>query len=105
MLEIGNVHLGEAEIRTVLAGETISNYKIIVNSINKNSTNKNILFSIDDSELLSKTGGIIQGMSGSPIIQDNRIVGVVTHVVIDNPKNGYGIFIKKMLEEGEKEKS
>ena len=62
---------------------------------------KNILFEITDSVLLEKTGGIVQGMSGSPIIQDDIIIGAVTHVVVDNPKQGYGIFITKMLEEGE----
>ena len=62
---------------------------------------KNILFEITDSVLLEKTGGIVQGMSGSPIIQDDIIIGAVTHVVVDNPKQGYGIFITKMLGEGE----
>ena len=51
--------------------------------------------------MLEKTGGIVQGMSGSPIIQDEYIIGAVTHVVIDNPKRGYGIFIVNMLEEAE----
>ena len=68
--------------------------------INKNDT-KNILFEITDKELLNKTGGIIQGMSGSPIIQGENIIGAVTHVVVDNPSKGYGIFITKMLEEAE----
>ena len=63
---------------------------------------KNIIFEITDKELVNKTNGIIQGMSGSPIIQDNKIVGAVTHVVIDNPLKGYGILITNMLEEGEK---
>ena len=59
------------------------------------------MFEITDKELLSKTGGIIQGMSGSPIIQDDKIVGAVTHVVVDQPNKGYGIFITRMLEEAE----
>ena len=63
---------------------------------------KNIIFEITDKDLLNKTNGIIQGMSGSPIIQGNNIVGAVTHVVIDNPLKGYGILITNMLEEGEK---
>ena len=50
-----------------------------------------------DKELLELTGGIVQGMSGSPIIQDNKIVGAVTHVFVNNPKEGYGIFIQDML--------
>ena len=62
---------------------------------------KNLLFEITDKELLETTGGIVQGMSGSPIIQDDNIIGAVTHVVVDNPKKGYGIFITNMLEEAE----
>ena len=68
--------------------------------VNKSDT-KNILFEITDQELLNKTGGIIQGMSGSPIIQGEYIIGAVTHVVVDNPTRGYGIFITNMLEEAE----
>ena len=59
------------------------------------------MFEIVDEELLNKTGGIIQGMSGSPIVQGDLIIGAVTHVVVDNPKKGYGIFITNMLEEAE----
>ena len=57
---------------------------------------------ITDIELLDKTGGVVQGMSGSPIIQNGKIIGAVTHVIIDNPTTGYGLFITTMLEEGEK---
>ena len=63
--------------------------------------NKNILFEVTDERLLQVTGGIVQGMSGSPIIQDDLIIGAVTHVVVDNPTKGYGIFITNMLEEAE----
>ena len=63
---------------------------------------KNIVFEIVDKDLLNKTNGIIQGMSGSPIIQGEFIIGAVTHVVVDNPHKGYGILITNMLEEGEK---
>ena len=63
---------------------------------------KNLLsISLTDSKLLDKTGGIVQGMSGSPIIQDDYIIGAVTHVVVDDPTKGYGIFITSMLEEAE----
>ena len=61
------------------------------------------MFTITDTELLSKTGGVVQGMSGSPIIQNNKIIGAVTHVIVDDCKRGYGIFITNMLEESEKE--
>ena len=53
---------------------------------------------VTDSELLSETGGIVQGMSGSPILQDGKIVGAVTHVLVNDPTRGYGIFIENMLE-------
>lgn len=94
------VKTGNATIFTVIDGNTIESFAINILKINKNTT-KNILFEITDSRLLRNTGGIIQGMSGSPIIQDNFIVGAVTHVVVDDPTKGYGIFITTMLEEAE----
>ena len=94
---------GEAEILTVLDGSEIKKYEIRIVKVNKdNDKNKNFVFEIIDKELLDKTNGIIQGMSGSPIIQGDYIIGAVTHVVVDNPHKGYGIFITNMLEEGEK---
>ena len=100
--EPNEVKIGKAYIETVLNGEEIKQYDINITSINESSDIKNINFEIIDEELLDKTGGVVQGMSGSPIIQNNKIIGAVTHVVIDNPSNGYGIFITIMLEEGEK---
>lgn len=94
------VKTGNATIFTVIDGNTIESFAINILRINKNTT-KNILFEITDSRLLKNTGGIVQGMSGSPIIQDNFIVGAVTHVVVDDPTKGYGIFITTMLEEAE----
>ena len=55
---------------------------------------------VTDPELLEKTGGIVQGMSGSPILQNGRIVGAVTHVFVNDPTKGYGIFIENMLDQG-----
>lgn len=93
---------GEAKILTVLNANEIKEYEIRITKINKdNDKNKNFVFEIVDKELLDKTNGIIQGMSGSPIIQGDYIIGAVTHVVVDNPHKGYGIFITNMLEEGE----
>ena len=69
--------------------------------INLNDKTKNIVFKITDENLLNKTGGIVQGMSGSPIIQDNKIIGAVTHVIVNDCTKGYGIFITNMLEEAE----
>ena len=97
---IKDIELGEAKILTVLQGNEIKEYNINIIKVNKSDT-KNILFEITDQELLNKTGGIIQGMSGSPIIQGEYIIGAVTHVVVDNPTRGYGIFITNMLEEAE----
>ena len=93
---------GKATIRTVLNGSDINTYEINILEVNKNSDTKNILFEITDSTLLEETGGVIQGMSGSPIIQNNKIVGAVTHVIVSDTKKGYGIFITTMLEEGDK---
>ena len=56
-----------------------------------------MIIEVTDSTLLEKTGGIVQGMSGSPILQDGKLIGAVTHVLIDNPKQGYAIFIENML--------
>ena len=86
---------------TVLNDTEIKSHDINILKLSKNSKTKNILFEITDDELLQKTGGIIQGMSGSPIIQGENIIGAVTHVVVDNPTKGYGIFITNMLEEAE----
>lgn len=105
LIEVGtkdDVRVGEATIYTVLHDEEIKEYDIEITKINETAKIKNITFNITDEELLEKTGGVVQGMSGSPIIQNNKIIGVVTHVIIDNPESGYGIFITTMLEEGEK---
>lgn len=99
---ISDIKLGKAKILTVINDNKINEYEIEIKKILDDNSNKNILFEITDSELLNKTGGIVQGMSGSPIIQDDYIIGAVTHVVINNPKYGYGIYIKNMLEESEK---
>ena len=95
------VKVGDAKILTVLDDNEVKEYDIYINRINEYNKIKNIFFEITDKELLDKTGGIVQGMSGSPIIQNEKIIGAVTHVIVDNVKNGYGIFITTMLEEGE----
>lgn len=105
LYEVGNpeeIKIGDASIYTVLDGENINQYSIEITKIDETSDIKNISFVINDPELINKTGGVVQGMSGSPIIQNDKIIGAVTHVVIDNPVTGYGIFITTMLEEGEK---
>ena len=104
LLDVGkydDIIIGKAYIRTVLKDETIGKYEIEIDRLNKGEI-KNIHFKIISPELIDKTGGVVQGMSGSPIIQNNKIIGAVTHVVIDNPLTGYGILITNMLEEGDK---
>ena len=94
------IKLGNAKILTVLDGTSVEEFDINIEKINKSDI-KNILFEISDDDLIKKTGGIVQGMSGSPIIQDDKIIGAVTHVIIDNPIKGYGVYIGSMLEEAE----
>lgn len=105
LVEVGNkedLKLGKAYIRTVLEGNEVKEYEINITKIDKNTEIKNIYFEITDKELLDECGGIVQGMSGSPILQDGKIYGAVTHVVVESVQKGYGVFITTMLEEGEK---
>lgn len=105
LIPVGNkedIKIGRASIYTVLKGNEKKEYEIEITNINEYNDVKNITFEITDSELLDKTGGIVQGMSGSPIVQNGKIIGAVTHVIIDNPITGYGIFITTMLQNGDK---
>lgn len=95
------IKLGNAQILTVIEGNKVEPFDIKILKINKTSNTKNILFEVTDQKLLEITGGIIQGMSGSPIIQDDNIVGAVNYVLVDKTNKGYGIFITNMLEESE----
>ncbi len=95
------VKIGSATIYTVLDQEKVEAFTIEITKINENSKTKNITFEITDQKLIDKTGGIIQGMSGSPIVQNGKLVGAVTHVITDNVTSGYGLFITTMLEESE----
>jgi len=97
-----DIKVGEAEIYTVLSGKEKKAYKIDITSIQEYNDIKNIAFTVTDEELKEKAGGIVQGMSGSPIVQNGKIIGAVTHVIVDNPITGYGIFITTMLESGDK---
>ena len=98
MANSDEIELGEAEIYTVLNDENIEKFKINITKIDKKNDIKNIYFEVIDESLLDKTGGVVQGMSGSPIIQNNKIIGGVTHVIVSNPTTGMGIFITTMLE-------
>lgn len=89
---------GKAYIYTTLDGTLPQKYEIEISNIKTNETHgKCFTVKVTDKALLDKTGGIVQGMSGSPIIQNGKLVGAVTHVLINDPTTGYGIFIENML--------
>jgi stage IV sporulation protein B len=92
---------GPAQIRTTIQGSKIETFDIIIDKVNKQKSagSKGIELTVTDDRLLSYSGGIVQGMSGSPIIQNGRLVGAVTHVFVNNPTKGYGIFAEWMVEE------
>lgn len=95
------VKTGKAQIICTVDNGEPSYYDIEIESINFNESakTKNIVIEITDEELLKKTNGIVQGMSGSPIIQNNKLVGAVTHVFVNEPSKGYGIFAENMIED------
>lgn len=93
---------GAAVIRCAVEGE-IKDYDINITEVDlyTNEVNKGIVLEVVDEELLDAAGGIVQGMSGSPILQNGKLVGAVTHVFVNNPTKGYGIFVETMLKESE----
>ena len=94
------VHTGEATIYATIDGDEPKEYTIEIERVNlQDEAEHDMIIRITDKELLKKTGGILQGMSGSPIIQDGMLVGAVTHVFVDNPDQGYGVFADSMYEQ------
>ena len=103
MLPVGetkDIRTGAAMIRSTVSGDTVQEYSVEILKIYPGSRpdGRNLLLKITDPALLETTGGIVQGMSGSPIIQSGKIVGAVTHVLVNDPTTGYGIFIENMLD-------
>ncbi len=94
------VHAGAAVIRSTVKDHQVQEYSVEILKVYPNSGagGRNMLLKVTDPELLTATGGIVQGMSGSPIIQDGKLVGAVTHVLVNDPTTGYGIFIENMLD-------
>ena len=92
---------GPAQILTTVEGETPRLYDVEIESLDlrDNTRVKNMVLHVTDAELLRKTGGIVQGMSGSPILQNGKLVGAVTHVFLHDPERGYGIFAENMIVE------
>ena len=92
------IEVGEAVIYATLDDNVKKEYKIMIEKVLINSSgNKNIAIKITDEELLKKTGGIVQGMSGAPIVQNEKLIGAITHVFLDDPVRGYGAFIENMI--------
>ena len=91
--------IGDAQIRCTVDGTEPQYYDIEIIKINKSNSKdqKNMVIRITDEDLLNTTGGIVQGMSGSPIIQNNKLIGVVTHVFVSDPTKGFGTFIDNMI--------
>ncbi|MBQ7822152.1 MAG: SpoIVB peptidase [Clostridia bacterium] len=99
------VHEGEARIISTLDNTGPCEYTVTISEIDRaGKGSKNFIVTVTDKRLLEKTGGIVQGMSGSPILQDGKLIGAVTHVLVSDPARGYGIFIENMLSEAEKNK-
>ena len=90
---------GRATILSNVRGNRVEEFEVELVCVDHASGGtRNMLLKVTDPELLALTGGIVQGMSGSPIIQDGKLVGAVTHVLVNDPTRGYGIFIENMLE-------
>lgn len=94
------IHTGEAVILSNVSGETVREYSVEILKLypSDRAEGRNMLLRVTDPALLEATGGIVQGMSGSPVLQDGRLVGAVTHVLVNDPTTGYGIFIDNMLD-------
>ena len=94
------IEAGKAQILTTINGEKPQYYDVEIVKINLNSSSvqKNMVIKITDEQLIESTGGIVQGMSGSPIIQNGMLVGAVTHVFVNDPTKGYAIFAENMLD-------
>ncbi len=104
LIEIGErqyVKVGPATMYTVLSDQEIVEVEIHISQVNNQSApdTKSFKFEITDQSVISQTGGIIQGMSGSPIVQDGKLIGAVTHMITSTPNNGYGLYIEWMLNE------
>lgn len=95
-----NVHTGPATILSTIDVHGVQAFTVEITHVNQQNTKspKNMVLHITDERLLDATGGIVQGMSGSPIIQDGKLIGAVTHVLVNDPTTGYGIFIENMLD-------
>ena len=95
----GEVRTGPAVILSNVSGDGVEEYGIEIVKVLDASQVQNLLIQVTDPRLIDQTGGIVQGMSGSPILQDGKLIGAVTHVMVNEPTKGYGILIENMLAE------
>ena len=99
--DAADIYTGAAEILSNVEGDTVQSYSVEVVKVYPadDAYGRSMMLRVTDPDLLEKTGGIVQGMSGSPVLQDGRLIGAVTHVLVDDPTCGYAISIERMLEE------
>lgn len=96
--DASQIHTGAAVILANVDGKETREYCVRIDKLYPQAENgRNLLLTVTDERLLSITGGIVQGMSGSPILQDGKLIGAVTHVLVNRPEQGYGIFLQNML--------
>ena len=94
----GEVHTGPAVIRSNIAGDEVKEFQVEITRVYPEGNEKDLTLKVTDEELLAATGGIVQGMSGSPILQDGKLIGAVTHVLVNDSAQGYGILMEHMLD-------
>jgi stage IV sporulation protein B len=94
------IKTGPAKILSNVAGTEVHEYEVEITRIysGAEAIGRSLMLTVTDPDLIRQTGGIVQGMSGSPIIQNEKIIGAVTHVLVNDPTRGYGISIEKMLD-------
>ena len=97
-MPVGTAEVGPAVIRSNIRGDEVEEFDIEITRVLENAADgRQLVLSVTDPELIEATGGIVQGMSGSPILQNGKLVGAVTHVLLNDATKGYGIFIETML--------
>ena len=100
-LPVGDASEGPAVIRSNISGNEVREYAVeILKTIPDAPDGRELVISVTDPKLIAATGGIVQGMSGSPILQNGQLVGAVTHVLLSDPTKGYGISVETMLNTG-----
>ena len=96
--EVGHVQTGPASILATVDGREVREFAVQITRVYRDGNGEHVMLSVTDGELLNLTGGIVQGMSGSPILQEGKLVGAVTHVFVSDPSRGYGLSIQDMLD-------